>query len=203
MVTSCTQHRVSLLGEVLEGELHPSAAELMVKTVWSALPWAYPGVEIDAFVVMPEDRDQQGVSGQERAIGGKGQPQEPTPTEVSAMERQPPAAALFQRGRAPIRATRQMLPGVFPRLMWCIDSRCVRRRASAAGYAAPAGPRTGVVCGNGAITCTSFAMDMTSTDVSGLSTRTRFAGRAAGTILQTRSESDLASTQSQQVIVPG
>ncbi len=88
VVTICTQHRVSLLGEVVDGEMHPSPAGMMVQTVWDELPWAYPGVEIDAFVVMPnhvhgivfllpDDLDQSGVSERERSMGGKGQAQGP------------------------------------------------------------------------------------------------------------------------------
>jgi hypothetical protein len=41
------------LGEIVDGVMEISPAGAMVQTVREELPWAYPGVEIDAFVVMP------------------------------------------------------------------------------------------------------------------------------------------------------
>ena len=52
-VTICTQDRVSLFGEIEEDTLHLNAAGRMVHSVWTDLPSRYPGVEIDAFIVMP------------------------------------------------------------------------------------------------------------------------------------------------------
>jgi REP element-mobilizing transposase RayT len=53
VVTICIQHRRPLLGEIIDGEVRPAPAADMVQTTWNEIPWAYPGVEIDAFVVMP------------------------------------------------------------------------------------------------------------------------------------------------------
>lgn len=91
VVTMCTQYRASLLGAVVAGEMHPSPAGLMAQTVWNELPWAYPGIEIDAFVVMPnrvhgivylvpDKLDEPRVSGPEASVGEQGQAQGPAPT---------------------------------------------------------------------------------------------------------------------------
>ena len=42
-----------LLGEVVDGVMYPGAAGKMVQTVWEEIPGRYPGVDVDAFVVMP------------------------------------------------------------------------------------------------------------------------------------------------------
>ncbi|MDP6550045.1 MAG: transposase [Dehalococcoidia bacterium] len=52
-VTICTQGRVCLFGEVTDDEVFPNDAGRMVQSVWDALPVRFPGVSIDAFVVMP------------------------------------------------------------------------------------------------------------------------------------------------------
>ena len=52
-VTLCTHERQSLLGQVNEGEMHLSAYGLTVRACWEDLPRHYPGLELDAFVVMP------------------------------------------------------------------------------------------------------------------------------------------------------
>ncbi len=52
-VTICVQNRECLLGEVIEGRVSLSGAGRMVQSIWDALPQYYPGVDIDAFVVMP------------------------------------------------------------------------------------------------------------------------------------------------------
>jgi putative transposase len=52
-VTICTQDRECLLGQISNGEVTTTPAGDMVQTVWDALPQHYPGVDIDAFVVMP------------------------------------------------------------------------------------------------------------------------------------------------------
>lgn len=88
VVTICTQHRVSLLGEIVDGAMHLSPAGVMVQTVWDELPWAYPGVEIDAFVVIPNhvhgivfllpdgttDFDGDAGNGEQGQAQGQGQP---------------------------------------------------------------------------------------------------------------------------------
>ena len=52
-VTVCTQDRACLFGAIVDGEMRPNDAGAMVRTVWDGLPTHYPGVERDAFVVMP------------------------------------------------------------------------------------------------------------------------------------------------------
>ena len=52
-VTICTQGRVCLFGEVVDGEMRLNAAGAMVDAEWHGLPRRFPGVQTDAFVVMP------------------------------------------------------------------------------------------------------------------------------------------------------
>ncbi len=52
-VTICTQHRVCLFGEVVDGEMRLNDAGRMVELWWLKLPGKFPEVDIDLFVVMP------------------------------------------------------------------------------------------------------------------------------------------------------
>ena len=52
-VTICTQDRACLFGDVADGEMRLNDAGRMVRAVWEELPDRYPGIETDAFVVMP------------------------------------------------------------------------------------------------------------------------------------------------------
>jgi REP element-mobilizing transposase RayT len=52
-VTICVQDRECLFGEVVEEEMRLNDAGRMVQDVWNDLPRYYPGVALDAFVVMP------------------------------------------------------------------------------------------------------------------------------------------------------
>ncbi len=52
-VTVCTQNRECVFGDIVGGEMVLSAPGQMVEAVWRELPQHYPGVEADAFVVMP------------------------------------------------------------------------------------------------------------------------------------------------------
>jgi REP element-mobilizing transposase RayT len=52
-VTVCTQDRECLFGDVVDGEMRLNLAGRMVQAVWDDIPSFYPGVETDAFVVMP------------------------------------------------------------------------------------------------------------------------------------------------------
>jgi putative transposase len=52
-VTVCTQNRGCLFGEIVGGEMRENTLGQMVHQVWEELPRHYPGVDIDAFVVMP------------------------------------------------------------------------------------------------------------------------------------------------------
>jgi len=52
-VTLVTQNRACLFGDVVNGRLQLNDAEQMIQAIWDQLPQHYPGVEIDAFVIMP------------------------------------------------------------------------------------------------------------------------------------------------------
>jgi REP element-mobilizing transposase RayT len=52
-VTICTQGRVCLFGEVVDGEMRLNAAGAVVDAEWHGLPRRFPGIQTDAFVVMP------------------------------------------------------------------------------------------------------------------------------------------------------
>jgi REP element-mobilizing transposase RayT len=52
-VTVCTRGRACLFGHVLNGEMHLNEAGEIVASVWHGLPERFPGMEPDAFVVMP------------------------------------------------------------------------------------------------------------------------------------------------------
>lgn len=52
-VTICTQDRACLLGDVAGEEVHLSDAGKMVQKAWQALPGRFSGMELDAFVIMP------------------------------------------------------------------------------------------------------------------------------------------------------
>ncbi|MBI2358695.1 MAG: transposase, partial [Deltaproteobacteria bacterium] len=52
-VTICTQNRECLFGDIVDGTTRLNDWGQMVQSVWNELPQHYPGVDIDAFVVMP------------------------------------------------------------------------------------------------------------------------------------------------------
>ena len=52
-VTVCIQNRLCLFGGIVDGEMRLNDAGRMVRSVWEALPNWFPGMELDAFVVMP------------------------------------------------------------------------------------------------------------------------------------------------------
>lgn len=52
-VTIVTRDRACLFGEVVNGEMRPNDRGGLIQAVWDELPDHYPGVECDAFVVMP------------------------------------------------------------------------------------------------------------------------------------------------------
>ncbi len=53
-VTICIKDGLYTLGEIRNNQIYLSEAGLMVQTIWDELPLNYPGVEVDAFVVMPD-----------------------------------------------------------------------------------------------------------------------------------------------------
>ncbi len=52
-VTICTQNRMCLFGDIVDGEMQLNDVGRMVRSVWEALPQRFRGMELDAFVVMP------------------------------------------------------------------------------------------------------------------------------------------------------
>jgi REP element-mobilizing transposase RayT len=52
-VTICVNHRRSLLGTIDNGIMHPSPAGEMIQIVWDEIPNYYQGIDLDAFVLMP------------------------------------------------------------------------------------------------------------------------------------------------------
>jgi REP element-mobilizing transposase RayT len=52
-ITLVTQHRFCAFGAVADGRMNMNPIGRMVKTVWDEIPAYYPGVGIDAAVVMP------------------------------------------------------------------------------------------------------------------------------------------------------
>ncbi len=52
-ITLCCQHRLTLFGEVINGELGLNAAGKMVEEEWKALPARFPEIRLHAYVVMP------------------------------------------------------------------------------------------------------------------------------------------------------
>jgi len=52
-VTVCIQNRLCLFGGIVDGEMRLNDAGRMVRSMWEALPNWFPGMELDAFVVMP------------------------------------------------------------------------------------------------------------------------------------------------------
>jgi REP element-mobilizing transposase RayT len=52
-VTVCTEGHLCLLGQMMDDAIHPNEAGLMVRTTWDELPGHSPGVETDAFAIMP------------------------------------------------------------------------------------------------------------------------------------------------------
>lgn len=52
-VTLCTLGREATLGEIVAGEVQLSRAGGVVLEAWQRLPARFPGLELDAFVIMP------------------------------------------------------------------------------------------------------------------------------------------------------
>ncbi len=52
-VTICTQNRECVFSDVVEGQMILNAPGQMAELVWRELPQYYPGIKVDAFVVMP------------------------------------------------------------------------------------------------------------------------------------------------------
>jgi REP-associated tyrosine transposase len=53
-VTICTQGRIPCFGQIIDQAMRLSQAGQMVQATWDELPRHYPGIDLDAFVVMPD-----------------------------------------------------------------------------------------------------------------------------------------------------
>ena len=52
-VTIVTQGRECRFGDIIDGVMRTNEAGQMVEAAWTALPQRFPGIELDAYVVMP------------------------------------------------------------------------------------------------------------------------------------------------------
>jgi REP element-mobilizing transposase RayT len=52
-VTICCQHRRCVFRDIVDGEMRMNEAGQIVQAVWEELPIRCPGVDTDAFVIMP------------------------------------------------------------------------------------------------------------------------------------------------------
>jgi putative transposase len=52
-ITVCTQGRVTLLGEVIGCDVQLNEMGMIVQQAWDDLPTHYQGIDLDAFIVMP------------------------------------------------------------------------------------------------------------------------------------------------------
>ena len=52
-VTTVTQNRLCLFGDVVGDEMHLNEAGIMAQKMWETLPHRFPGIDLDAFVIMP------------------------------------------------------------------------------------------------------------------------------------------------------
>ena len=52
-ITVCIRNRECLFGNVVDGQMQLNEAGRIVQAVWNGLPRFYEGVELDAFIIMP------------------------------------------------------------------------------------------------------------------------------------------------------
>src|SRR5262249_12055481 len=52
-ITVCTQHRAMLFGQVVECDVELNETGMIVQQTWDELPTHYQGINLDAFIVMP------------------------------------------------------------------------------------------------------------------------------------------------------
>ena len=52
-VTAVTYNRLCLFGDVVGDEMHLNEAGIMAQKMWETLPRRFPGIDLDAFVIMP------------------------------------------------------------------------------------------------------------------------------------------------------
>jgi len=115
-VTVCVQGHLCLLGEVMDGVMHPSPAAEAVLRTWRQLPDRFPGIGLDAFVIMPNHVHgiiilKRPGSASEQHGRGKPDPHTPfassvragqgLPTSPSALPTSPPALTPSSPGSTP------------------------------------------------------------------------------------------------------
>ena len=82
-MTICTQDRICLFGDVVDDNMRLSDAGQIVRAVWEQMPERYCGVDLDAFVIMPNHIHGivvLNVGAGPRACPDCGQPQGVAPT---------------------------------------------------------------------------------------------------------------------------
>src|SRR5690348_11682284 len=52
-VTICTQNRVCLFGQVIDGAMRSNEAGLMVSSVWAGVAARFPAITVDCSIAMP------------------------------------------------------------------------------------------------------------------------------------------------------
>jgi REP element-mobilizing transposase RayT len=113
-VTVCAEDHTCLFGDVVGSEMRLNDAGRMVQTAWDEAPGHYPGVETDAFVVMPNHihaivvlaPDPVGAGPCARPLG---------PRACANEEGQPPGGCPYEHHWA----TRRGRPPCLPSWSWC------------------------------------------------------------------------------------
>jgi putative transposase len=124
-VTIVTQDRAALFGRIVDSVMHLNDAGWMVQAVWDEIPICYPGVDIDAFVIMPNHihgiiiltgaatrdvgadpcvrplGDGLGVAPTDDGVGEYGQPRGVAPTDNGMGEYGQPRGVAPTKGVAP------------------------------------------------------------------------------------------------------
>jgi len=77
-ITICVQNRSCLFGDIANEIVIPNDAGNMVQKMWDELPLYYPGIALDAFILMPNH-----VHGIIVLTGETGQARGPAPTFIS------------------------------------------------------------------------------------------------------------------------
>src|SRR3984893_5476830 len=52
-ITACIHNRATLFGAVIEGDVRPNEMGTIVQQIWDELPTHYHGIDLDAFIAMP------------------------------------------------------------------------------------------------------------------------------------------------------
>ena len=52
-LTVCAQNRQCVFGEIINGKMKLNEVGEMIETDWNKLPWHFPNIKLDEFVIMP------------------------------------------------------------------------------------------------------------------------------------------------------